>query len=68
MVIALASLPEREPWKRSRRSHEDPIRRVRNILRRIETNGPCEFYRAQLVRAVRRLFAPDDWNGPLSAA
>ena len=68
MVVALASLPWREPWRRSRRSHEDPIRRVRNILRRIEANGPCELYRAELVRAIRRLLAPDYWDGPLSAA
>ena len=68
MVVSLVSLPGRDPWRRSRRSHEDPIRRVRNILRGIEANGSCEAYRAEIIRAIRRLIAPDYWDGPLSAA
>jgi hypothetical protein len=68
MVVALAELPWERPWKRSRPVRPDPIRRVRETLRRIEVHGPSEHSRAELVLAIRRLLAPDFWDGPFSAA
>lgn len=68
MVVALAELPWERPWRRSRSTRPDPIHRVRKILRRIEVHGPSEHVRAELVLAIRRLLAPDFWDGPLSAA
>jgi hypothetical protein len=46
----------------------NPVRSVRNVLRRIESSGLCEAHRAQLVLEVRRLLASDFWDGPPSAA
>ena len=68
MVVALAELPWERPWKRSRSFRPDRVRRVREILRRIEVHGPSEHSRAELVLAVRRLLSPDYGDGPLSAA
>ncbi len=68
MAASATGAPERGPWRRSRRCRLDPIRTVREILRRIESNGPCELYRAQLVLALRRLLSSDWWDGPLAAA
>ncbi len=68
MVVALAELPWERPRRRSRVARPDPIRRVRNVLRRMEVRGPSEETRAQLVLSVRRLLASDFWDGPISAA
>jgi hypothetical protein len=68
MAVALAGLPWRRPRKRSSLERRDRIRRVRDVLRRIEIHGPREPFRAELVLAVRRLLAPDFWDDPLSAA
>lgn len=68
MYTAVAGAPERGPWRRLRLSRPDPIRGVRIVLRRIESRGLCEAYRAELVLAVRRLLSSDWWDGPLAAA
>lgn len=66
MVVALAGTPWERPWRRLPRVTRDPIRRVRDVLRRIELHGPQEPYRAQLVRAVRSLLAQDPGDGPFT--
>lgn len=66
MVVALAELPWERPLKRSRFVRPDPIRRVRESLRRIEVRGHSEHSRAQLILSVRRLLASDFWDGPPS--
>ena len=65
MVIALSCAPWGRPRRRSSRVTRDPIRRVRDALRRVEIHGTHEPYRAQLILAVRRLLAQDPWDGPL---
>lgn len=68
MVVALACTPWERPWRRSPRITGDPMRRVRDILRKIEVHGIREPYRAQLIRAVRSLLAQEPRDGPLLAA
>lgn len=67
MITLLAGTPEERPWRRSLKVDRDPIRRVRETLRKIEVHGTQEPYRAQLIRAVRNLLQ-DRWDGPSSAA
>jgi hypothetical protein len=68
MVVALAELPWERPRRRSWSRRMNPVRSVRNVLRRIESSGLCEAHRAQLALEVRRLLASDFWDGPPSAA